>query len=304
MISGGRVLLVGAGGFVGPWLARGLCAAGWRVTGLSRQSTGATLPEPDYRTVHADITDIASCRGWMDEADVIVFNAAYIPRNYAAIDEAEICLRVNALAPLAVLNALTERPRPFLYISTAQGYAERDEPARESEALFPARHAAYYLGSKLLGDLYTEHHRLMHGIPAAVLRLGALYGPGLRTGMVASLIGQARRGGPVVLQNGGKFASDLTYVGDAAQAATAALARGATGIFNIGTGRRTSALDAARLVIDSLGSDPNILRIEPLVGAAPTGFAALDIVHARAELGFTPTLVSEGIRQTALAWRD
>lgn len=304
MTSRGRVLLVGAGGFVGPWLARGLCEAGWSVTGLSRRSIGAALPESVYRSVHADITDIASCRGWMDEADAIVFNAAYIPKNYAAVDEAETCLRVNALAPLAVLQALAERPRPFLYISGAQGYAERDVPARESEALFPAHHATYYLGSKLLGDLYTEHHRLMHGIPAAVLRLGALYGPGLRTGMVASLIAQARRGGPVALQNGGKFASDLTYVGDAAQALTAALARGATGIFNIGTGRRTSALDAARLVIGSLGSDPNILSIEPPVSTAPTGFAALDIAHARAELGFTPTYVSEGIRQTVLAWRD
>ncbi len=292
-----KLLLVGAGGFVGPWLARAALAAGWAVTGLSRRATD--IYGPGYIAVAADATDVVACRPYVEAADAVIYNAAYIPANYSDATEAADCLSVNAQAPLAMLGLLAARPRPFVYISGAQGYVAAGRPASEGDPVFPSGHAPYYLSSKLLGDIFTEHYRLVHGVPTAVLRFGSLYGPGLKRGMVAHFVEQARTGRRITLQNGGRHQADLTFVGDAGFAVTAVLERRAEGIFNIGSGCATSTLEAAQLVATAAGRSYDILEIEPIGKTTEnSGFAALNIARAKRELGYEPTTPAAGLDRT------
>jgi UDP-glucose 4-epimerase len=292
MNSSRRVLLLGAGGFVGPWIARALRDQGFAVTGLTRRSVPA---EPRVHFVTCDITVPGAVRNWVEKADAVIFNAAYIPKNYADPSEAQACLRTNALA---VLDVLAAKPPAFVYISTGQGYLPVAGLARESDAIFPAARATYYLGSKLLGELYTEHYRLQHQIPAAILRLGALYGPSLQTGMIATFMRELAGGNSVLLQDGGRFSSDLTYVEDIGAAVTETLESGAAGIFNIGSGRATSALKAARVVAQVIGAADALITVAPARAGLPSGFAALDITRAREKLGFVPTSLEQGLAAT------
>ena len=296
-----KLLLVGAGGFVGPWLARAALAAGWAVTGLSRRATD--IYGTGYIAVAADATDVVACRPYVEAADAVIYNAAYIPANYSDATEAADCLSVNAQAPLAMLGLLAARPRPFVYISSAQGYVATGRPASEGDAVFPSGRAAYYLASKLLGDIFTEHYRLVHGVPTAVLRFGSLYGPGLKRGMVAHFVEQARTGRRITLQNGGRHQADVTFVGDAGFAMTAVLERRSEGIFNIGSGCATSALAVAQLVVTAAGRSSELLDIEP-PDKMPDGggFAALDIARAVRELGYVPTLPAAGLARTFREW--
>jgi UDP-glucose 4-epimerase len=296
-----HLLLVGAGGFVGPWLARAALGAGWSVTGLSRRATANY--GPGYTHIAVDATDSAACRPWLAEADAAIYNAAYIPTDFASPAEAEACWRHNAQAPLALLQQLVGRSCPFVYISSAQGYIASGRPALECDPVFPSAHAPYYLSSKLLGDIHTEHFRLKHGVPTAVLRLGSLYGPGLHRGMISHFVGQALAGRPITLTDGGRHQADLTFVGDAGSAAIAVLERRAKGIFNIGSGCATSARTAAQLVLAAAG------RLDDLMGRElcdkldeASGFAALNITRARSELGYAPTSSADGLARTVKEW--
>jgi UDP-glucose 4-epimerase len=299
MSSARQLLLVGASGFAGPWIAGAAIAAGWHVIGLSRRP-GASAEGYTART--GDATDPRSWEAPLAEADAVVFNAAHVPADHGLAVEAELCTRTNALAPLAMLQSIARRPRPFIYISGAQGYAALDRPATETDPFFPSGHAAYYLGSKLLGDLFTEHHRTVYGVPTSVLRLGSLYGPGLQRGMIARFVAQAYRGETIVLQDGGRHRVDLTFVGDAGKAVVAVLERRTTGVFNVASGEWSSALDAARAVLTASGRPETLLRIEPARDGPPGGFAAVDIGRARRELGFRPTELREGIGRTVREW--
>lgn len=303
MSSDRQVLLVGAGGFVGTWIRRALLAAGWHVIGLTR----GALPGPggnagNFTPVLADATDLGACGLWIDRADAVVFSAAHIPRDHASAAEARACMELNAFTPLEYLRRLAPRPRPFVYISGAQGYRVSGRPAHEGDLLFPAGRATFYLASKLMGDLYTEHGRLVLGLPACVLRAGSIYGPGQARGMVANFVRQALAGQELILQDGGRHTADLTFVGDVAAAAVASLARGARGIFNIGSGRATTAVEAAQHVVAAVGRGPELIRLGQLAGEGPRGFAALDISAAQRELDFIPTAPDDGLRRTVREW--
>jgi UDP-glucose 4-epimerase len=301
-ISRRNLLLAGAGGFVGPWLARAALADGWSVTGLSRHATANY--GPCYNHVAADVTEITTCRRCIDRADAVIYNAAYIPANFADPAETEACLLVNAQCLLTMLGLLVDRPRPIVYISSAQAYQTTGRPASESDPVFPSGHAAFYLASKLLGDIYAEHYRLAHGMPASVLRVGSLYGPGQRRGMIAHFINQAQADRRITLKNGGRHQADLTFVGDVGSAAVEVLGCRAEGIINIGSGCATSALEAARLVVAAAGRSDGILEIEPETTAAFTGgFSALDITRAVRDLGFIPTPPAVGLGRTVKEWR-
>lgn len=294
-----NLLLIGAGGAVGPWLARAVLDSGWTVIGISRRPTADY--GTGYRHLLADARNLSTYAAALESCDAIIYNAAYIPENFSDPREAGLCLRVNAETPLAILDMLAGQPRPFVYISSAQGYQSMDQPVNEDAAVFPSGHAAYYLASKLLGDLYAEHHRLMHHVPSAVLRLGSIYGPSMRRGMIAHFIEQAAAAHPIVLKNGGRHRADLTYLGDVGAAAVAVLQREAQGIFNIGSGCTTSALDAALQICAASDRSDALLQVE-----APqepvTGFAALDVSRACREIGFVPTLPSVGLPLTVRQW--
>lgn len=294
------LLLVGARGFVGPWITRAARAEGWRVIAASRR----LVPAADgVETVSVDVNDTAALRPLVARSGAIVYNAAYLPGSYANPSDAEACVRVNALALLGVLELATScGAKPVIYLSTGQGYFDSGRPAHEGDVLFPSHAAPYYLGSKLLGDLYAEHYRIAKALPVTVLRLGALYGPGQTRGVVARFVERVQAGQCLEIQHGGRHASDLTFVGDAADAAMRVLACKALGVFNIGSGRLTTVLEAARWIVAAAGRDESCLVMQPSAGVAPVGFAALDVTRARHELGYVPTPPQEGLARTVREW--
>lgn len=301
--SGRTALLVGASGFVGPWVARSLLEHGWDVIGLARRDYRSPGDGGTYRSVQADAAD-PRCREWVESADAVVFNAAHIPANTTSAAEAEACVRINSLLPVTYLEWIAQRPRPFVYISGGQGYRATGATATEDDTLFPSGPAAFYLGSKLLGDLFAEHYRITRGVPVTVLRIGSIYGPGQRRGMVARFVVQAKAGDRIVLQDGGAHRADLTFVGDVGQAVAATLANPGIGIVNIGSGIATSALDAALHVLRAAGGRPDQIEVIPRSAGGPApGFATLDIRRARAELGFKPTPPDVGLARTVAEWR-
>lgn len=165
-----RVLIAGCG-YVGSALAASLVAEGHEVWGMRRSV--ARLP-PGVRPFPADLRDPATLANLPPALDAV----AYTATADASTDEAYRAAYVDG--PRNLLSALSlqaQRPRRVLFTSSTSVYGQRegewvDEDSRTEPAGFS--------GARMLEG---ERVFLDGPVPATVLRLGGIYGPG-RTSLV------------------------------------------------------------------------------------------------------------------------
>lgn len=294
------MVVTGANGFVGANLVRRALADDWSVTALSRSREKlATLNAPNLTVFDWSVGEPMPDPGVLEAADVVFHLAALIPQNYADPDCAGECFRINALGALQMATlALQAKVGRFVLFSSGQIYARRERPAKEEDPAFPSQRAVYYLGSKLMAELFVENLRLIHKLPATILRLSSVYGSGMTgNGLVSRFARAAAAGDPLIVHDGGAYAADFVFVDDVAAAALAAIENRADGIFNIGSGEATTTLDLAHLIVNLLGADPKQIKMEPgAPGTSPAGFSALDISKARGTFGYKPRPPEEGLK--------
>lgn len=290
-----RVAITGATGFVGGKVLAALLAAGHEVRALVRG--GAKIDGIDCHD-----WDLASPEGGSDAAvagaDVLVHAGAYLPPNYADPAYARQCLEVNALGTLELLErAVGLGVRKVILFSLGNGYRSKLGPARESDALYPSEVAPYYLASKLCGEIYADHYTRTGRADVVILRPSAIYGAGTKRGTVSTFAAALHEGRRIVVHDGGRYTVDLVHVDDVVDAAMAALERPVTGAFNLGSGTSHSILEVARALADCLGRSRDLIEVLPPSEALPLGFTALSIERARAELGYSPKSLAEGLRE-------
>jgi nucleoside-diphosphate-sugar epimerase len=152
--------------------------------------------------------------------------------------------------------------------------------------------------TKLAGEKYTALFTNERGIPAAALRLPAIYGPGdLLRRAIGNFLFAAARGEPLEIRGDGADLREFVHCRDAAAAVHTALERRAFGVFNI-SGGAVSIRELAEAVSRAAG-DARIVWGERDKARQDW---VLDITRARHELGWKPSVtLDEGISET-LAW--
>ena len=127
---------------------------------------------------------------------------------------ARACLEANALGTLTLLQqAAAQGVGHATVVSSGNVYRfDDDAPVVETAPTYPSERAAFYLGSKLLAEVWARHVASTTSLRVAVVRPSAIYGPGMRGGVVRVFVDRLRGGEPVQVQEGGAFASDLVYV--------------------------------------------------------------------------------------------
>jgi len=159
-------VLVAGCGDVGTALALRLAADGHEVFGLRRRPAG--LPAA-VRPLAADLADAASLAVLPDGIDLVAFTAA------ADRFDDDAYRRAYVEGPANLLRALRQRRAPvrrLLFTSSTAVYAQTD--GRWVDETSPAEPVGFS-GCRLL-----EGERLVldSGLPAVVLRLAGIYGPG------------------------------------------------------------------------------------------------------------------------------
>ncbi|NNL84533.1 MAG: NAD(P)-dependent oxidoreductase, partial [Myxococcales bacterium] len=244
-----RVLLFGATGYLGRFLANHLLEEGHRVTSCVRKPD---VPGPSYPCVVWDLAtgtppEIAShdaaiyCaqsrhyKGDIDRGDVVAVNVLGVAR------AAELCARIGVSR--------------FVLISTGSVYGTADAPLSE---LSPLAGQGPYAVSKRMGE---EVLRLFDDdFESVILRLFALYGPGQLQRMVPEIVSRVARRDPVTLQprHPGEAETrglhvSLFNVQDAVKVVAASLSRLRPGTYNAGEGHPTSVAEIAEVAAGILG---------------------------------------------------
>lgn len=257
-MKSGRILITGAGGFVGRALALGFAERGWEVYALDRSFDGPP-GHPRVRHVLADLLDGV----WSDlpQVDVVVHGAWLTtdPRTLGLTDaEYE---RTN-LAPLTtVLSYATHRPpQSLVFVSSSGVFAPDDAEDGLTDAHAPTG-SSPYAASKRRGEMLTSTWGSEGLSRTHVIRLGYLFGPDevvrpSRDGvsLVARWMDAARNGQPVEVRDDDP-ARDWTYTPDLASALERLVAEPpARRPIHFGSPHVAHDRELAARIIDEIGS--------------------------------------------------
>ena len=309
--SGRRVLVTGAGGFIGSHLCERLVELGADVRGLveynSLGSWGWLDESPvrsDMEIVLGDVRDRDATVAAAAGSHVVYHLAALIaiPWSYEA---PAAYVETNVVGTLNVLRAAQEAGVDlFVQTSTSEVYGSaKYVPIDEAH---PLQGQSPYAASKIGADKIAESFHLSFGLPVATLRPFNTYGPRQSArAVIPTIVTQLLAGETVALGNV-EPTRDFTYVGDTVDAFTRlGDAQDVVGrVLNVGSGAEIAIGELADRIEAVVGKrapvqlDP--ARVRP--PASEVDRLCADASEARRLLGWEPrTSLDEGLAATA-AW--
>lgn len=306
-----KVLVTGAGGFIGSHVVEALVASGHTVRALVRYTSHAGLgnlrfvPEETRKRLelaYGDIRDPFLARELVAGCDAVLHLAALIAIPYSYVAPQSF-VETNVIGTINLLEAARAvGVRRFVQTSTSEVYGTAQRvPIDESHPLHPQ---SPYAASKVASDQLALSYQRTWGLPVVVLRPFNTYGPRQsERAVLPTILSQAIGLGHVTL---GSLTPrrDWTFVTDTADGFVRALeTEGIEGdVIQLGTLSDVSVGDAAQLAFEIVGKPTNIrfdaARVRPENSEVMRLLA--DPARAKERLGWEPRVpFAEGLRRTA-----
>lgn len=251
-----RILVTGAGGFIGARLVHALTSEGhethaalrpggdsWRLRGVA-----------DVRRHEVPLTDPAAVFSLLNDVrpEWIFHTAAH--GAYADQRDPRRIVEDTVLASAVILDAAARTGvETFIHTGSSSEYGFADHAPAEDE--LPRPNSLYAVG-KLAATLYGQHVAASTGMKVVTARLYSVYGPlEAPERLIPTLLVRASRGMLPPLANP-ETSRDFVYVDDVVQALLV-MARdsavSAGSVFNVGTGRQVALGEVVALAREIFG---------------------------------------------------
>jgi nucleoside-diphosphate-sugar epimerase len=265
-LKGAKVLVTGAGGFVGSHLIRRLVREGAEITAIDRKELKDTACS-SVKEINADISDLSSVQdvlnGYMP--DKVFHLAAYTARD-RSMNNLNEAMKVNFTGTMNLLTALKDKDNnvdfdSFVFLGTAEAYGRNITPFTEKQQLDPV---SPYSFSKAAAEMALQMYHRIYNVPVVILRCFVVYGPGQPGNMFFSELISAAMNKRDFKMTGGRQRRDFVYIDDQVEALIlAATTQAAQGeILNVSSGSSCRIIDAVDIALDIMGNP-----IKPYVGA-------------------------------------
>ncbi len=287
-------LVTGGAGFIGSNIVRLLLEQGHQVTVLDNLSSGYRCnldPFPGVRFIEGDVRDEATVTRAMMGVEVVLHVAASVG-NARSIERPIEDSEINVIGTLRVLEAARQAGvRKIVHSSSAGIFGElKTLPIREDH---PAEPDSPYGASKLAGEKLCLAYSKLYDLEVVCLRYFNVYGVNQRYDAYGNVIPifahRMLQGVSLTIFGDGEQTRDFVNVRDIAVANyQSAIAKGASGAFNIGSGTRITINQLASLMSEMAGIPTMIEYGSPRVGDVRHSLA--DISAARQILGYKPSV--------------
>jgi dTDP-glucose 4,6-dehydratase len=311
-LNGARVLVTGAGGFIGSDLVRRLVELGAEVRTFLRYTSRAEmgllnfLPDESrdsLELVFGDLRDRDAVEKAVAGMDIVFHLGALISIPYSYIHPVEV-VQSNVIGTLNVLQACRKYKPKLIHTSTSEVYGTALRvPIDERH---PLQGQSPYSASKIGADKLVESYYRAYDVQAVTVRPFNTYGPGQSArAVIPTIITQALTQDEIHLGNL-DAKRDFTYLTDTVEGfIKAAQAQGVAGeTFNLGYGDEVSIGELAEIIIELVGRDVKIVVDQERLRPEKSEVMRLlsDNTKAKEILGWQPQVdIREGLYYT-IAW--
>ena len=252
------LLITGAAGFIGRYVAEEAARRGYEITGVDRKPGWAG----DFESIEADICDRDRMKQLAKSKEYVIHLAA-VTSNVEFMRNPLDCYSVNANGFLNVIDAAAHGGcRRFVYASSAAVYLDSFS---EDTVMDVTKRGNHYAKTKIMNEMVAKSYEHIHEMKATGLRFFNVYGRGENAkgdyaSIVTLFLNFRRNREPLVVYGDGTQARDLINVRDAARITVDLLEKGSHDIYNVGTGVATPyATIAEMLDKDNIRYVPNPL---------------------------------------------
>lgn len=312
-LSGCRVLVTGAGGFLGGYLTRTLLAlhragkveravnviALARDVSKARERLGDLVDDPRLTFQELNLSSIR--RLDLVDCNYVLHVASQASPRFYSVDPVGTLLP-NAVGTAALLDGLwaSADPRGMLFVSSSEVYGEapRNSSLKEDSygALDPTQIRACYAEGKRFGEALCAAWYHQHKLPTYIVRPFHTYGPGLQENdgrVFADFSFNVMRGENIVMNSDGAARRAFCYVSDAIAGFFTVLLAGEPAIpYNVANAAgELSVLELAELLVRLYPEKKlSVVRRQPALKTSQT--------H-----GISSELLPDTSRLSALGWR-
>jgi GDP-D-mannose 3', 5'-epimerase len=309
-----RVLVTGAGGFIGHHLVSALKKQGSWVRGVD-------LKYPEYADTDADEFEILDLRRWdsclqatRGVEQVYALAADMGGMGFISAHHAQI-LHNNSLINIHTLEAARiQGVQRYLYTSSACIYPEFKQtevevvPLKEEDA-YPAQPQDAYGWEKLVSERFAQHYRQDYGLETRIVRFHNIFGPlghwdGGREKAPAALcrkiaIAKLKNDPHVEIWGDGKQTRSFCYIDDCVEGITRLMRSDYSEPLNLGQDRLVSINQLVDMIAEIAGIEVVKVHVPGPMGVRGRNS---DNTRLKQVLGWEPQVSLEEGMAVTYAW--